>query len=51
MGLNVTWSFLVQYLCVCGHGGLIYTSNIFYQRYEDMSPSQLMVYDVYLLIS
>lgn len=33
----------VQFLCVCGYGGLIYTSNIFYQRFEDMTPSQLMV--------
>lgn len=39
----LTHRLLSQFLCVCGYGGLVYTSNIFYQRYEDMSPSQLMV--------
>lgn len=52
MNYNVlTWSFRLQFLCVCGYGGLIYTSNIFYQRYEDFSPSQLMVCDVPLPLS
>ncbi|KAJ9099868.1 hypothetical protein QFC21_003873 [Naganishia friedmannii] len=29
--------------CVGGYAGLIYTSNLFYQRFEDMKPSKLML--------
>lgn len=34
---------IAAYLCVCGYAGLIWAANIFYQRFEKLRPTQLMV--------
>lgn len=32
-----------QFCCIACYGGLIFTANIQYQRYEDLKPTELMV--------